>query len=102
MGGGRQRYRIVNRDRLYWGLECAGEGDFRSWYLRTLEPDCRGGHHVCDPLWTGSAAGGDRSWVERIADTMPRGGADTAGGVPRVGGRGSAGRLCVNHKQAPP
>ena len=70
----RQRYRIVNQQRLYWCLECAGQDDFQNWYLKTIDQECRtpAPQLVREPIWTRAAAVGDRDWIEKIARSMPQ------------------------------
>ena len=63
--GGRQRYRIINRDRLKWCLGMPDEGDmaFCSWYEATVQEQIQGAYLAREPFWSEALAVGSEEWV---------------------------------------
>ena len=63
--GLRQRYRIVNRDRLKWCLGTTDEPEqsFCSWFAATVREQCDLGYLVRDPFWSEALAVGSEEWV---------------------------------------
>jgi len=71
LSGLRQRYRIIERERLLNCLECPSVGRFREWYHRTLEQECTAAYHVRQPWWTEAAAVGSQNWIENLGGRLP-------------------------------
>ena len=68
LSGGRQRYRVVDLERLLRCLAMPGQvAAFRQWYEKTLADLCAGAYRVREPIWTESVAVGSRPWVEALA-----------------------------------
>ena len=67
--GSRQRYRVVNVDRL---LKCLRHGDdvdgFRRWYLATLTERLESAYHAREAYWKEAFAVGDPDWISGIYD----------------------------------
>jgi len=68
--GGRQRYRIIDRERLKWclGMDGVAEGRFADWYALTMAERVRRGYLVRKPFWSQALAVGSKEW---LADLMP-------------------------------
>ncbi|MDT8389226.1 MAG: transposase [Lentisphaeria bacterium] len=67
LGGARERYRIIDFDRL---LSCLGIGDetrFSDWYGETLNNLCRLPVPPAEPFWSKAFAVGDRAWLAKLA-----------------------------------
>jgi len=72
--GIRQRYRILNLERLLWCLGMPGQpDDFRRWYQVTLDELSRESCHVREPMWSECAAVGSRDWTERLGSKLVAG-----------------------------
>ena len=69
--GARERYRLLNRDRLLvcLGNPCDREG-FALWYSKTLEEKLSTGYHAREPLWSECVAVGDREWIANYANRL--------------------------------
>ncbi len=67
--GSRQRYTIIDNDRLLKCLVHPGtfEG-FRSWYEATIRETLSSYTHQREPLWTEALAVGELDWIERLKD----------------------------------
>jgi putative transposase len=61
--GERQRYRIVNRERLPWCLGMPGGPSFVAWYRSTIEEDVARGREQRQALWSEALAVGDPEWL---------------------------------------
>ena len=74
LSGSRQRYRVLDRERLLHCLNapCAF-AEFEEWYRLTLEEKLACAYHAREPLWSECVAVGDRDWVERLAGRIPGG-----------------------------
>ncbi len=103
--GRRQRYRIVNRERL---MQCLGmaerPADFQRWYETRIHDLCAAGYHAREPAWTEAAAVGSREWVQKLSQVVAVGrksvvpvdsGADLA-----VGERNASYALRLSRRQA--
>jgi putative transposase len=64
--GERQRYRIVNRERLLWCLGMPGDPSFVAWYRATLAEEIARGRGPRQPLWSEALAVGDRDWLDGL------------------------------------
>jgi len=71
LAGRRQRYRVVNLDRLLWCLEMPGRlADFRTWYQATVDDMASSAYRVREPVWSESVAVGSQAWVESMASRI--------------------------------
>jgi len=71
LAGRRQRYRVLNLDRLLWCLGMPGRvAEFRAWYQATVDDLVRSGYRVREPVWSVSVAVGSQSWVEGLASRI--------------------------------
>jgi putative transposase len=63
--GERQRYRIINRQRLRWCLGMSGQPDtvFASWYRTTIDEEAGRRYWVREPFWSEALAVGSEEWV---------------------------------------
>ena len=66
--GERQRYRIINRDRLKWCLGMSGQPNsgFASWYKATIEEEINCGYQVRQPFWSEALGVGSEEWVTTL------------------------------------
>ena len=66
--GRRQRYRIVNRDRLKWCLGMPEETDsrFGAWYTATVDELVAQRRFAREPHWSEAPAVGSEQWVETL------------------------------------
>lgn len=68
LAGVRQRYRIVDRDRLLWCLGMPGEAEaFDKWYCATLQDLCARQKQPREPYWGSALAVGSTDWLARLA-----------------------------------
>jgi len=66
--GGRQRYRIVDRDTLLNRLDIGTWGSFECWYRATLDEKlCRKHELQRHPFWSSAIAVGDPDWLATTA-----------------------------------
>ena len=68
--GKKQRYRVIDLKEL---MNCLGMDDysrFRDWYIRTLNIEVSKNYCSRIPLWTESAAVGDKNWIESISGKL--------------------------------
>jgi putative transposase len=69
LASSRQRYRVVDRERLLERLEIPNWDAYRCCYDESLEEILRAKlFRECQPFWSSSLAVGDADWVGRIAD----------------------------------
>ena len=63
--GERQRYRIVNRERLRWclGIPEQPEHEFASWYRATIDEEASRGYQARETFWSEALAVGSEEWV---------------------------------------
>ena len=64
--GERQRYRIVDLNRL---LKCLRTDDvihFREWYIQTIEQKVELRYHAREPFWSDALAVGDEHWLKKV------------------------------------
>ena len=74
LSGRRQRYRVLNVDRLLWCLGMPGDVEgFRQWYTATLDELAGCAYGPRESVWTASVAVGSRQWVEGLADRIVTG-----------------------------
>lgn len=64
--GERERYRIVNRERLLWCLGMVDDPSFAAWYRTTIEEEVARGRGQRQPLWSEALAVGDRDWLDAL------------------------------------
>jgi putative transposase len=64
--GERQRYRIVNRERLLWCLGMPGDRSFAAWYRATIEEEVARGRGQRQALWSEALAVGDPEWLDGL------------------------------------
>jgi putative transposase len=64
--GERERYRIVNRERLLWCLGMVDDPSFAAWYRATIEEEVARGRGQRQPLWSEALAVGDRDWLDAL------------------------------------
>ena len=69
--GTRQRYRVIDRDRLFNCLACPEPERFQLWYQRTLQHERDTRRHAREALWTDAAAVGSRRWIEGLGLRLP-------------------------------
>ncbi len=65
--GKRERYRIINMQRLLQCLDISSEKAFRSWYLKTLAEKLACISHNREGYWSEAIAIGDQDWLEMAA-----------------------------------
>ena len=63
--GRRQRYLIIDRERLLWCLGMDDEVQFRRWYEATVEEMVRQEYRAREPWWSEALAVGGEQWVRR-------------------------------------
>ena len=70
--GRRQRYRIINRDRLKWCLGMPGEEStaFCSWYEATVQARILEAYLVREPHWSEALAVGSDKWVGSLTSNV--------------------------------
>lgn len=67
LAGLRKRYCVINQRRLLKCLGTGGDpGEFKNWYLRTLEQTITEGYHVREPWWSEAFAIGDPEWLAEV------------------------------------
>ena len=64
--GERQRYRVVNRERLQWCLGKPDSSSFVAWYRATIEDEVSRGWSQRQPLWSRALAVGDPEWLDGL------------------------------------
>ena len=64
--GSRQRYRLVDLERLCWRLRCSSVEELRRNLTVALQEAVAGGEMKREAHWTESLAVGSRAYVERI------------------------------------
>lgn len=66
--GGRQRYRVINRERLKWclGMPDMPDSSFCSWYEATVEEEVQRAYLVRQPFWSEAIAVGSEEWVSEL------------------------------------
>jgi putative transposase len=64
--GERQRYRIIDRDRLNWCLDMPDAAAFTKWYNATLNDLCRQDKFPREPYWSEAFAVGERPWLRKL------------------------------------
>ena len=65
--GNRQRYRIINMERLLSCLEMKDEAAFREWHNRSINELLSLKKLPREPFWSSALAVGDRQWLEEWA-----------------------------------
>ena len=67
LGGRRQRYRIIDIERLLKCLNVNESTDsFREWYGHTIEEKAGSLYHARQAYWTDALAIGNREWIEAV------------------------------------
>lgn len=67
LAGGRERYRIVDRERLLACLGMAGQdASFAKWHAATLAELCRRVDVPREPFWSSSFAVGSQEWLKGL------------------------------------
>jgi len=65
--GHRQRYRILNPDRLLWALGRPGQlSDFRRWYAAMIDELASRADPAREALWSTAVAIGRRHWLNTL------------------------------------
>ena len=65
--GKRERYRIINMQRLLQCLDIGTEKAFRTWYLKTLDEKLTCISYNREGYWSEAIAVGDPDWLESAA-----------------------------------
>ncbi len=68
--GQRQRYRIINRDRLLRCLQVENDSQFSHWYLNTLEEKLCQKHRVRESIWSEAMAIGSENWIKTLTSGL--------------------------------
>jgi putative transposase len=68
--GERQRYRIINKERLLQALSMDDIERMRRWYRLTLEHLLRAGELAREEYWSKAIAVGDPEWLKNITISM--------------------------------
>jgi putative transposase len=67
LSGRRQRYRIIDRERLLMCLGMEDADGFGRWYESTVADLCQRQAAAREPCWSQALAVGSRSWLSRLA-----------------------------------
>lgn len=73
LAGKRQRYRIINLNRLRNCLACDSTDAFEQWYQLTLTDKLSSVYHAREPWWSEAAAVGDAEWLGRLIPGLESG-----------------------------
>ncbi len=70
--GNRQRYKIVNMDKLRQVLGIGSEEKFVDWYVKTLTGKVACNMRSCEAYWSRAAAVGDADWLVPNGEALKR------------------------------
>ena len=65
--GKRQRYRIINQDRVRQCLRVDNQNQFKDWYRATLEEKLSQDYRVREPIWSEAIAVGSEKWINGLS-----------------------------------
>jgi len=71
LSGTRQRYRVIDQDRLLNCLAMQDQAAFRQWYEATLGELCQRASQPREPHWSRAFAVGGRGWIEQLPGATP-------------------------------
>lgn len=68
--GQRQRYKIININRLLKCLRIEDKDQFRQWYTATINDKVGNHYHVRESFWSTALAIGEKRWLGKVVDKI--------------------------------